>query len=161
MACRLGPVAPPSSMFAIRRCASLRPFAPCLVLNHSCRVFSHGVRTIDIDQFLADHPEENVAPEKQRLLQVAMVGVPNAGKSHVVNRLVGHKVRAIGTTTQRALCSSGVHIYTRLHSCLCRSRLSLKKPTRQLCASWVLSLRTMPRSFFMILPESSGESAYT
>ncbi|KDD76121.1 SOUL heme-binding protein [Helicosporidium sp. ATCC 50920] len=60
-------------MFAIRRCASLRPFTPCMVLNHSCRAFSHGVRTIDIDQFLADYPEENVAPEKQRLLQVAMV----------------------------------------------------------------------------------------
>lgn len=33
--------------------------------------------------------------EQQKLLQVAVVGVPNAGKSSMVNALVGSKVRAL------------------------------------------------------------------
>ncbi|KAK9792758.1 hypothetical protein WJX73_009051 [Symbiochloris irregularis] len=48
---------------------------------------------------LQQNTENEVPVEDQKLLQVAVVGVPNAGKSSLVNALVGSKVAAVSKKT--------------------------------------------------------------
>lgn len=62
--------------------------------NHKCWFSNASREIVDEEDSIANTPEsENQQKnDKQKLLRVAMIGVPNAGKSTLINALIEHRV---------------------------------------------------------------------
>ncbi|CAI5969025.1 unnamed protein product [Closterium sp. NIES-64] len=102
--------------------------------------------------------EGQVAVEKQRFARVALVGAPNAGKSALMNRLVGVKVSAVSrktNTTQREVVGIRTIGPTQLVSFEFSHALTLLVSRAHAPHSWADSGATIAATVSVAAPGSS------